>query len=256
MADGRFSGSLRRTWGSSDMRRTFVVFEVACDVAHFRRQYAITTALTYLAPPRTALCGLVGAVLGLPKNESLAHFRDQEAVFGLQILVPLQTGHLSINLVDTKDNPSFRLKAVNPRTTMRYEIVRNPRYRIMFSHPALGDRLARALSRGESIYTPCLGLAWMIAWFEGDSRIVEAEEILDDGAILPFVSPVRSDDLQGAVRWDPDGVYQRVRMPAEMQPDRQVTRYESYVIDATGRPINASLKAYWKLSDGACFSPM
>ena len=56
--------------------------------------------------------------------------------------------------------------------------------------------------------------------------------------------------------WDREGVYQRVRMAAEMQPDRRVTRYESYVIDTTGRPIRAALKRYWKLSDGTCFSAM
>lgn len=238
------------------MHCEFTIFDVASDMAHFRRQYAITTALTYLIPPRTALCGLVGAVLGLPKNESLAHFQDRDAVFGLRIIAPLRTGHVSVNLIDTKQNPSFRPKAVNPRTTMRYEVVRHPRYRVMFSHPQLARDLVKALKNQESSYTPCLGLAWMIAWFEGGAQIAEAEEVRGDTAILPFVSPVRSDDLQGEVRWNPDGVYQRVRMPAEMQQDRQVTRYESYIIDTTGRPIQASLNVHWKFSDGTCFSAM
>ncbi len=239
------------------MRREFTIFDVASDIPHFRRQYAITTALTYPIPPRTALCGLVGAVLGLPKNESLARFRDEEAVFGLRVLTPLRSAHLSINLLDTKGSAAFRPKAVNPHTTMRYEIVRQPRYRIMFSHAELGPKLANALNKGESSYTPCLGLAWMIAWFESGARIAEAEILSGDTAVLSFVSPVRSDDIEGEIRWDTEsGVYQRVRMPAEMQPDRQVTRYESYVIETTGRPIQASVKTYWKLSDGTCFSAM
>ena len=139
------------------MRREFVIFDVASDLAHFRRQYAITTALTYPVPPRTALCGLVGAVLGLPKNESLAHFQDSEAVFGLQILSPLRTGYVSINLVDTKQNPSFRLKAVNPRTTVRYEVLRQPRYRVMFSHPSLARQLAESLKTWGIVLHPLPG---------------------------------------------------------------------------------------------------
>jgi len=238
------------------MRREFIVFDVASDMAHFRRQYAITTALTYSIPPRTALCGLIGAVLGLPKNESLAHFRDAEAIIALQILAPLKTGHVSINLIDTKQNPSFRPKPVNPRTTMRYEVMRHPRYRILFSHARLGPQLDEALNRQESIYTPCLGLAWMIAWFEGNGQVAMGEEVRGDSSFRDFVSPVRSNDLQGEVQWDASGVYQRIRMPAEMQPDRRVTRYESYVIDTTGRPIQASLNAYWKFSDGTSFSAM
>ena len=79
--------------------REFISFEVTGDLAHFRRQYAITTALTYPAPPRTALCGLVGALLGLPKNDGLIYFGDDAAIFGLQLLEPLRTGHVSINLV-------------------------------------------------------------------------------------------------------------------------------------------------------------
>ncbi len=239
------------------MRREFVIFDVASDMAHFRRQYAITTALSYPIPPRTALCGLVGAVLGLPKNESLSFFLDAEAVFGLQIRRPLRTVSVSLNLINTKyDKKFFRLKGRNPRTTVRYEVVCEPQYRVMFSHSSLGPRLAESLSRQESCYTPCLGLAWMIAWFESGGRIAEAESVRGDDAVKSFASPVRSDDLQGEVHWHADGIYQRLRMPAEMRPDRQVTRYESYVIDTTGRPIQACLKSYWRFADGTCFSAM
>src|ERR1039458_9748530 len=101
--------------------RDFTVFEVAADLAHFRRPYAITTALTFPIPPRTALCGLVGAVLGLPKNEGLCHFGDADALFGIEVLEPLKTTSFSINLLDTKDNPTFRPKRENPHTPMRYE---------------------------------------------------------------------------------------------------------------------------------------
>lgn len=235
--------------------REFTVFEVAGDLAHFRRPYAITTALTFPVPPRTALCGLVGAVLGLPKNEGLRHFSDSDAVFGLEILEPLKTTSFSINLLDTKDNPTFRPKLVNPHTPMRYEFIRAPRYRILFSHNDLGPRLAETLRRGESEYTPCLGLAWLIAWFGEEVGVQEAE-----GVAMPLRavcrSLVRSDDVLSPIDWDQQGVYQRVRMPAEMKPDRQVTTYREYIIETTGRAISADLKAHWKLADGTCFCAM
>lgn len=238
------------------MDREFVVFDVAGDLAHFRRQYAITTALTYAISPRTALCGLVGAILGLPKNDSLDEFRDEVAVFGLQVIRPVKTGHVSINLVNTKDNRTFRLEGENPRTTLRYEVLREPRFRVMFSHPRLGPQLAEALGKGESKFTPCLGLAWMIAWLEGNSRTVIGKVVERDRDVQSFVSPIRCDDVEGSVHWNTDGVYQRVRMPAVMQPDRKVTRYELYIIDTSGGPINATLRRYWRLADGTCFSAM
>lgn len=238
------------------MAREFVIFDVASDLAHFRRQYAITTALTYVMPPRTALCGLVGAVLGLPKNESLEFFRDDHAVFGLQILRPVRTAHVSINLLDTKGSRDFRPKSVNPHTTMRYEIIREPRYRVMFSHSTLAKSLHDVLTKGETSYTPCLGLAWMIAWFEGKASLVPAEELGASEEPEEFVSPVRTNDLEGDVRWRSDGVYQRIRMPAEMLPDRRVARYEEYIIETTGAPIETRLRSHWKLADGTCFSAL
>jgi len=80
--------------------------------------------------------------------------------------------------------------------------------------------------------------------------------VADDTSIRRFVSPVRADEVQGEIQWNTAGLYQRVRVPAVMQPDRKVTRYESYIIDTTGNPIETSLKGYWRLDGGACFSAM
>lgn len=237
------------------LTRDFTIFEVAGDLAHFRRPYAITTALTFPIPPRTALCGLIGAILGLPKNEGLQYLGDDEAIFGLDVLEPLKITSFSVNLLDTKGNSTFRPKPENPHTPMRYDFIRKPRYRILFSHNDLGPKLAVALQRRESVYTPCLGLAWLIAWFEGDVEVQSAELVASPG-VAKCSSLVRSEDVLGPVEWDSRGVYQRARMPAEMQPNRQVTRYQEYIIETTGTPITAELRSHWRLSDGACFSAM
>jgi CRISPR-associated protein Cas5h len=242
-------------------RREFVVFDVLSDLAHFRRPYAITTALTFPAPPRTALCGLVGAILGLPKNTSLEQFRDTDAVFSVQLMRPLATGHVSINLLQTKGTPTvqgvqtFRPRAENPHTAMRYEVIRQPWYRVWFSHPELGPKLAEVLAQGTTHYTPCLGLAWMIAWFGDEMRQVRAEHVEGQTGSQEVVSPVRTADIRD-VQWRDQCVYQRIRMPAEMMPSRQVTRFEEYLIETTRQAIGASLKQFWRADDGTCLSAM
>lgn len=237
-------------------RREFVVFTVESDLAHFRRQYSITTALTYPIPPRTALCGLVGAILGLPKDGGLSEFGEERAIFGLQVVEPVRLDYLSLNLVNTKQNATFQLKRPNPRTTVRYEVIIRPCYRIFFSHETLSRRLADAVGHGETWYTPCLGLAWMIAWVGQDVRLYEGELVRDDTDVREYGSLVRSEDVRGEIEWDSMGVYQRIRMPAVMTPDRRVQRYESYIIETTGRSIRASLGQYWKLIDGTRFCAM
>lgn len=236
--------------------RHFVRFDVASDLAHFRRPYAITTALTFPIPPRTALCGLVGALLGLPKNDGLVYLDDTQAVFGFQLLAPLRTGHISLNLLDTKNNPSFRPKAQNPHTIMRYEIIREPRYRIWFSHQDLGPRLRDMLLEDNAHFTPSLGLAWMLCWFNNAPAWVEAEQIGETEQGVPPVTLVRANDIKGDIAWDDQSIYQRIRMPAEMQPDRCVTRYQEYILETTGQPVQAKLNTCWKLTDGTAFSPM
>ena len=191
-------------------------------------------------------------MLGLPKNEGLRHFSDGDAVFAIEILEPLKTTSFSINLLDTKDNPTFRPKRENPHTPMRYEFVRAPRYRILFSHDELGPELATALNRRESVYTPCLGLAWLIAWFGDKVEVREAGRVTGLRRVS-CQSLVRSDDVVGPIDWDDAGVYQRIRMPAEMQPDRTVTDYREYIIETTGRAISTDLRTCWELADGTCF---
>jgi CRISPR-associated protein Cas5h len=234
--------------------REFLVFDVQSDLAHFRRPYATTSALTFPIPPRTALCGLVGAILGQPKDECSANFLDQVAVFGLLNSAPLSLTQYSFNLVDTKDNPSFRLKLENPHTQVRYECIRSPRYRVAFGHLIFATQLRNLLAEGRSVYTPCLGLAWMIACLENIR--FEHGELVGGSAAVPYRCLVRTADLDGQVEWDGDSVYQRLRMPAEMQPDRQVTRYEEYIVETTGRAITCKLRHHWRLASGDCFSAM
>lgn len=237
-------------------RREFVRFDVAGDLAHFRRPYAITTALTFPIPPRTALCGLVGALLGLPKNESLRSLNDADAVFGLQMLGQLRTGHVSLNLLDTKGSPYFRPKTENPHTIMRYEVVREPRYRIWFSHAQLSSQLHQLLLEQTVHFTPCLGLAWMICWMAGEPSLVEAEKRDAEASTLPVATLARADTIVGDIEWEEQSIYQRIRMPAEMLPDRRVTRYQEYIIETTGGSVRARLSTRWQFSDGTAISAM
>jgi len=238
-------------------QREFVVFDVAAEYAHYRRPYAITTALTFPLPTRTALCGLIGAITGLAKNEGLDDLTDGKALIAVRLLTPVRFGHVSLNLIDTKDNRTFRPKAENPHTIMRYEVIREPRYRVFFAHADLVPILYDLLRQGQSTYTPCCGLAWMIATFEGQPQRQVGVEMGGKGSeLVACVTPVRTAALAGNIAWEPEGVYQRLRMPAEMRPDRQVTRHEEYLVETTGRPIRAALSTHWRLEDGTFVSPL
>jgi CRISPR-associated Cas5-like protein len=59
-----------------------LVFEVWGEYGHFRKHYTTTSPLTFSIPSRTALTGLLGAIIGLSKEEYLGHFRCKQAQIG------------------------------------------------------------------------------------------------------------------------------------------------------------------------------
>jgi CRISPR-associated protein Cas5h len=58
---------------------TALVVDVWSDYAHFRKPYTTSSPLTFAFPPRTALAGLVAAIVGLGKEEYLEHFTRDKA---------------------------------------------------------------------------------------------------------------------------------------------------------------------------------
>src|SRR5215218_7998053 len=56
--------------------RPAVVFEYAGRFGHFLRAEASVSALSYPVPPRTALLGMIGAVLGLEKDAPQVELAD------------------------------------------------------------------------------------------------------------------------------------------------------------------------------------
>src|SRR3972149_5978418 len=81
-----------------------LVFDVWGDYGHFRKFYTTSSPLTFSIPPRTSLCGLLGSVVGLGKEEYLNHFSKKDAQIALRLLNPVKKTRLGINLINTKGN--------------------------------------------------------------------------------------------------------------------------------------------------------
>ena len=99
---------------------TVTVFELRGPIAHYRRPDTLGTHATYPFLPRTALRGLVGAILGL---EDL----PAEARCGLRLLTAVATVAQELSLhgkkwIGTGPNESFH----RPTSV---ELVVNPHYR-------------------------------------------------------------------------------------------------------------------------------
>ena len=45
-----------------------LIFDIIGKFAHFRKYYSNSSALSFGAPPRTTICGMVAAILGMEKD--------------------------------------------------------------------------------------------------------------------------------------------------------------------------------------------
>lgn len=228
-----------------------LVFDVWGDYAHFRRGYTTTSPLTVSIPPRTALCGLIGAILGLEKedNEYLKHFTLDKAKIGLKLLNPVKKIRVAENLIDTTKSPKsfYNIK----RTRIRFEFLKDPKYRIYFWHNdnEIYNKLKENLLEHKSVYTPCFGLSENIANFkcvgEVDAEIKENNEKI---LIHSVISAEKVTDKQG-INFDFAGEYFSLRFPTEMNQKRVITKYSDVLFERNGKPIEINMKEpYWEIT--------
>lgn len=144
-----------------------IAFDLWGDYAHFRKHYTTTSPLTFSIPPRTTLCGLLAAIIGLDKLDYLNYFSDKDASIGVQLLSNVKKVTLAENLIDTKKAGKL-MNQIRQRTQIRFELLKDPKYRIFVNHktPSIHLKLKEMLQEHKTVYTLCLGLSELIANFK------------------------------------------------------------------------------------------
>lgn len=125
-----------------------LVFDIKAPVGHFKRPDATATHLTYPFITRTAIRGLLGAVIGLEKF-------DGDALIGIQLINPVQTVAQELSLLGKgylSSGPSFH------RLTAQ-ELVVNPHYRIYYTG-VYYDQIVQAIKSSKSHYHTYMGSAF------------------------------------------------------------------------------------------------
>lgn len=231
-----------------------LLFDVWGDYAHFRRFYTTTSPLSFPIPPRTALCGLIGAIIGLEKenNEYLKYFTLDKAFIGLKIdeKHPLKKVMIAENLIHTKNAKGPGMNLITERTQINFEFLKDQKYRIYFHHTDedIYQQLKENLISHKSIYTPCLGLSENIANFEfiGEfkARSKNSREYVQINSVLPMEKIAEKE----GINFNFEGEYFSIRVPIELNLERVVTKYSDIFFERTGKPVEAKLiTPYWSI---------
>ncbi len=161
-----------------------LIFDLKGSLAHFRRPDTTSTHASYPFITRTALRGLLAAILGF--NDGW----EGEAWTGLQLLGPPRSRVQQMSMLGKYylESGGGANKSLNRPTAV--ELVVEPRYRVYF----VGDRLeelADLIREGRSAYHTYLGSAFALTFpafvnlTEGDYLIPEANEHLESVTVVP-----------------------------------------------------------------------
>ena len=224
-----------------------IVFDVWAEYAHFRKFYTTTSPLTFSVPPRTAVCGLIGAITGLSKEENdyLKYFPFEGAKIGLRILNPIKKTIVAQNLIHTKNAKGPGMNLITQRTQIRFEFLKSPKYRIYFAYTGENGNLLnlkQLLSEHKSVYTPVLGLSENIANFEfiGEFEIEHLHS--NDFIAVNSVIPLGQVEEENGLNFNYNAEYFSERQPLMLDNERVVQKYDEILFERNGLPVNVRLK--------------
>ena len=222
-----------------------IVLDVWGDYAHFKKIYTTSSPLTYSFPPRTALSGLIGAIIGLDKEEYFKHFLKKDARIGCKIIKPIKKIRMGENHLNADSIKNMHL--IKNRHPTRREFVKDPKYRIYIAHSdeALYNNLKSLLANHQSVYTPCLGLSQLICNFSyvgefGLKMLKEGLHTID--SVVPgkcIISP----------EFETKKEYFSETLPNEMNDGREVTDYSEILFERNGEKIIANARDLWEVEN-------
>lgn len=219
-----------------------LAFDIAGDYALFKKPYSPMSPVSYPLPPPPAVLGMLGALLGLSKDEYPRRLGWERVRIAVAPRAPLRTFRAALNLLqtDTGTDSYFRPRAgKNTHTQVPCTFLRAPRFRLLVAglEPTLTDELAAALREGRSQYTATLGLANCLAELTWVGEWESTEE--PDGEHRVETAMPLTEGVQ--VHYEEGRRYQRLRVPAVMDEARVVRRYQEIVLAEDGRPIRVTV---------------
>ena len=227
-----------------------IIYDIGGEYAHFKKPYTTTSPLTYSIPSRTALTGIIGAIMGIRKDKNNEDLNYSKCNLSIRIMNPIKKTIINQNLINTKTAEKMsRMKSKGGRTQIRIENLKDVKYRIyveIFSEKEHNDLLSR-LKNHSPVFTPSLGISENLANF---SFIEEVEYKKEMGDIkLHSVLNIEKIQPQNVI-FEEGKEYFVDTYSLEMQEDREVLKYGEILIERKGQEIAVRNIEYIALSNG------
>lgn len=210
---------------------------------HFLRAEANASAPSYPVPPRTALLGLLGAVLGLPKDAPQSQL--EPARIALSGKVPLTHWHKAklrkdppeaLSRLVKRNQTSDKQTKPEKATLIAQEWLMNPTFQVWTALPEpYHTELESRLRDRRWHFQPSLGLSELMAdlsWVD----TTEAKNLPEGVHHVSTVFPRDSGNLDMETVFKEQLVIHALRMPRTVTQDR-VFSHASYCLERNARPV-------------------
>ena len=241
-----------------------LVFDISGEYGHFRKFNTTSSPLTYSIPTRSALAGILGAILGIEREVSVGVFPDgmvsvnelfspEKVDIAIQILNPIKKTNIGFNLLDTGKSPSSFFNIQN-RTQIEYELLKYPKFRIFLRHrdARIMEELTQRIKAVNHHFTPYLGLSQFTAMVEF-VRATNAISMTTEEGFTSICTAVNLSKLETnpPIKFEKDNAfYATDTLPMVMRRDRVVTDYSEILIERTTKPILVNTRNYWTTALG------
>lgn len=239
--------------------KELLIFDIRGEYGHFRKYNTTTSPLTYSIPTRTAIAGMLGAILGMEREvrdgvypEGAVPVQDffskERSDMAVQIMSPVKKENIGFNLINTK--ASFYDLTRSGRTQIEFELVKDVHYRIYLSmaNEKKFEELSERIKNKLHHFTPYLGLAQFTAHVDFVKRSV-AKNVASDGELTEIATAVNMTKLQGEppVEFQREYLYSANNMPIAMNRYREVLEYSEVLIEKNGNPLHVRVSDYYSV---------
>lgn len=221
-----------------------LVFDIWSQYGHFRVPYTTSSPLSFPIPTKTAVYGMLGALIGLDKKDYLNHFQDSKCKITIGIKKPIIKKRISELHVKVKDSLE-EFFAIDSRSRIKIEFLKFPKYRLFVSHDdnKIYSQIKENLESHKSVYSLCMGLSECLANYEFlgeyEPEVMNSKEFQEISSIIPFEELENQNSIK---LLEPGKKFLRTHIPLEMKPNREILKTGDFLIEANGYKIKAKIK--------------
>ncbi len=238
--------------------KEILIFDISSEYGHFRKYNTTTSPLTYSIPTRTAIAGMLGAMLGMEREIRAETYPDgavpvqeffskQNADIAIQILNPVKKENVAVNLINTKT--SFYDLSRAGRTQIKFELLRDAKFRIFLSlaNRDTFDELTGRLKYKRHHFSPYLGLAQLTATVDFVEKNVARFKENKSDKFVEIITAINLSKIkaENPVDFDYSAMYSANNMPVEMNRLREVQEYSEVLIEKNGLPVKVKAEDYY-----------